>query len=217
MTTAKDELDEAIAEYRPSHPSTGRHSRTFLFAIMGISAIACIIASAVLSIEAFHLALDPDTQLACDINGVLSCGEVAKSPQAQFFGFPNAFIGLATEPVVLTIAVAGLCGVRFPRWFMFAAQIGYLLGLIFAYWLFYQSFFNIGFLCPWCLTITFFTTVTFFTMLHININEKNLYLPARAQAAAERTVVWGLDLIIPTLMLAALTIMVLVKYGPYIF
>ena len=214
MTIAKDDLDDDYEEYlTPSHPSTGRHSRTFLFAIMGLSAIACIIASAVLSIEAFHLALDDTTQLSCNFSAVLNCGKVALSPQAQFFGFPNAFIGLATEPVVLTIAVAGICGVRFPRWFMFAAQIGYALGLIFAYWLFYQSYFNIGALCPWCLLITVFTTVTFFTMLHINVAERTLYAPASVQRGLERAIQWNLDVIVPALLLATIVVMIMVKYG----
>ena len=43
------------------------------------------------------------------------------------------------EPVVITIAVASLAGVRFPRGFMLAAQIVYGLGFVFAYWLFFES------------------------------------------------------------------------------
>lgn len=194
-----------------------RHSRRFLFATMGISAIFCLIASAVLSVESYHLALNPDAVFGCDVNAALSCGAVARAWQAQVLGFPNAFIGLATEPVVLTIAVAGFTGVRFPRWFMFAAQIGYLLGLIFAYWLFFQSMFVIGSLCPWCLTITVFTTVTFFTMLHINIMENNLYLPERAQQFALKMVRLDVDLFIPAVLLAAMVAGILLKYGTVFF
>src|SRR5690606_39490821 len=61
-----------------------------------------------------------------------SCGTVGASAQASVFGFPNAFLGLVAEPVVMTIAVAGLGGVRFPRWFMCAAQVVYTLGFAFA-------------------------------------------------------------------------------------
>lgn len=183
---------------------------------MGVSAILCILAAAILSIESYHLALDPDAVLSCDVNAAVSCGAVAKSSQAQFFGFPNAFIGLATEPVVLTIAILGLCGIRFPRWFLFCAQLGYLLGLIFAYWLFYQSYVNIGALCPWCLVITLFTTVTFFTMLHINVVEDNLYLPMRAQLRMETFVRLGLDIVVPGVILVGLAVLILVKYGTQI-
>ncbi|CAL9461398.1 hypothetical protein SUDANB95_02630 [Actinosynnema sp. ALI-1.44] len=50
--------------------------------------------------------------------------------------------------LVSTIAVACLGGVRFPRWFMFTAQVVYTAGLGFAYWLFFQSMFRIGALSP---------------------------------------------------------------------
>lgn len=209
--------DEPLAAATSETTTGWRHNRRVLFAVMGLSAIVCTVASAVLSIEAYHLAVDPGATLACDINEAVSCGKVAISWQAQVFGFPNAFIGLATEPVVLTIAVAGLAGVRFPRWFMFSAQIGYSLGLIFAYWLFYQSYANIGALCPWCLTITVFTTVTFFTMLHINVQERNLLLRPRAQAAMEKFVRLDLDLIVPVLLLIAIALLIMVKYGAQIF
>src|SRR5690606_26054377 len=102
-----------------------------------------------------------------------SCGTVGASAQASLFGFPNAFLGLVAEPVVITIAVAGLGGVRFPRWFMCAAQVVYTLGLAFAYWLFYQSMFHIGALCPWCLLVTLSTTLVFATLLHYNLRENN--------------------------------------------
>ncbi|PWD52271.1 vitamin K epoxide reductase [Serinibacter arcticus] len=184
---------------------------------MGISAIFCLVASAVLSVESFHLAGNPEAVFGCDVNAALSCGAVARAWQAQVLGFPNAFIGLATEPVVLTIAVAGFAGVRFPRWFMFAAQIGYLLGLVFAFWLFFQSMFVIGSLCPWCLTITVFTTVTFFTMLHINVVENNLPLSRRGQEIALTLVRNNVDVYIPAVIIAAMAIGILLKYGTIFF
>ena len=40
-----------------------------------------------------------------------------------------------TEPVVITVAIAGLGLVTFPRWFMRVAHVVYGLGLVFALWL----------------------------------------------------------------------------------
>src|SRR6185436_9639990 len=105
---------------------------------------------------------------------------------AHLFGFPNAFLGLVANTVMITVAVAGLAGVRFPRGFMFAAQVVYSLGVVFAYWLLYQAVVNIGALCPWCLLVTVSTTLVFATLTHVNIRDDNLYLPARAQRAAAR-------------------------------
>src|SRR5690349_14047742 len=104
---------------------------------MLLSSGLSLIASFVLSREAVTLAANPNATLSCDINAVISCGTVGTAWQSHVFGFPNAFLGLVAEPVVITLAVAGLAGVRFPRGFMFAAQVVYSLGLLFAYWLFY--------------------------------------------------------------------------------
>ena len=63
---------------------------------------ASLTASFVLAVEAVTLAGDQDAVFTCDINAVVSCGTVGSSWQASVFGFPNAFLGLVTEPVVLT-------------------------------------------------------------------------------------------------------------------
>lgn len=127
--------------------------------------------------DAVTLASDPQADLSCNINTAISCGTVGASWQASVFGFPNAFLGLIAEPVVITIAVAGLAGVRFPRGFVFAAQTIYTLGFLFAYWLFYEAMFRIGALCPWCLLVTLSTTLVFASLTRFNIRNTNLYLP----------------------------------------
>ncbi|WP_197511923.1 vitamin K epoxide reductase family protein [Tessaracoccus coleopterorum] len=123
-------------------------SRYILFGEMLVFATISLIASFVLAYDALILAADPDAVLACSINAIFDCAKVGSTPQANVFGFPNAFLGLISEPVVMTIAVASLCRVRFPKWFMFTANVVYLLGVIFAYWLLFQSTFVIGALCP---------------------------------------------------------------------
>jgi len=190
-----------------------RHSNSWIFGTMLFSACLSLIASLVLSADAMRLAADPDTSLSCNINAVISCGTVGSSWQARLLGFPNAFLGLMAEPVVITIAVASLGGVRFPRWFMFAAQVVYTIGVVFAYWLFYQSMFNIGALCPWCLLVTVSTTLVFATLTHVNIRDGNLFLPRRVQSALRAGVDADLDVIMVTILLLALTLGVVLKYG----
>ncbi len=86
--------------------------------------------------------------------------------------------------MVITIAVAALGGVRFPRWFMLSAQVVYSIGLVFAYWLFYQAYFVIGAMCPWCMLITITTTLVFASMTRVNILEGNLGAGDEAPAGA---------------------------------
>ncbi|MEE6294761.1 vitamin K epoxide reductase family protein [Georgenia wangjunii] len=191
-----------------------RHSDGWIFGTMLFSACLSLLAAFVLSVDAVVLAADPDAVLSCNINAALSCGTVGASWQASLLGFPNAFLGLVTEPVVITMAVAALGGVRFPRWFMFSAQAVYAIGLAFAYWLFYQSMFVIGALCPWCLLITISTTLVFSTLLHFNIRENNLFLSQRTHERAVRFIRAGYDAIIVMVLLGILVVGIVLRYGP---
>lgn len=137
--------------------------------IMLIGSGLGLLASFVLSIEALELAKNSHAVLSCDFSSALSCSAVANHWSAAILGFPNSFIGVMTLPVMVTIAVALLAGTKFPRWFMFAAQIGVSVGFIFALWMFYMSFVEIGVLCPWCLTLDVGMLLIFGGMTRYNI------------------------------------------------
>jgi uncharacterized membrane protein len=194
-----------------------RQSDRWIYTTMLVSALLSLTASFVLSVDAIILAADPRAALACNINAVISCGTVGASWQASLFGFPNAFLGLIAEPVVITIAVASLGGVRFPRWFMLSAQVVYTLGLVFAYWLFFQAYFVIGALCPWCLLITVSTTLVFTSLTHVNVRDGNLYLPQGASRLARGFVRADLDALLVGVWLLGIAAMVVTKYATVLF
>lgn len=194
-----------------------QRSNAWIFTTMAISAILSLIASFVLSVEVIHLAQNPNAVLSCSVNEIINCASVMKHPTSDLFGFPNSFIGLMTEPVVLTVAIAGLAGVRFPRPFMAAAQVGYTAGLVFAYYLFFVSVFEIGALCPWCLLVTLSTTLVFASLLHYNIREDNLYLSEKTSKRLKEWVSKGYDRFVTAVTLAVLTFVVLFKYHDGLF
>lgn len=191
------------------------HRGTFI--TMLISSIASITASLVLSIDAIELAKNPNSKLACNINAIISCGKVAVSWQSNLLGFPNAFLGLICEPVVITLAIAGLVGVRFPKTFMRIATSVYFIGLVFAFWLFTQSYFVIGAFCPWCLLVTFTTTTVFSSMFKVNALEGNLPFPERVNAKIVKAVTAGWDNVVVGAVLTALALAIILKYGNQIF
>lgn len=197
------------------------HARTrsdvWIFSTMAISAVLSLIAAFVLSVEAIHLAKDPGATLSCSVNTIINCASVMKHSSSDLFGFPNSFIGLIAEPVVITVAIAGLAGVRFPRAFMAAAQVGYTVGFIFAYYLFFVSAFVIGALCPWCLLVTLSTTLVFMSLLHYNIREDNLYLSEKTSKRLKEWVKQGYDRFFTAILLAAMVFLVLFKYHEGLF
>jgi uncharacterized membrane protein len=184
---------------------------------MLIGALISLTAAFVLSNEAVTIAANPHAELSCSINVVLNCATVARDPSAHMFGFPNSFLGLIAEPVVITVAVAGLAGIKFPRKFMFAAQICYTLGFLFAITLFCISYFIIGALCPWCLLVTLSTAFVFVSMTRYNIRENNLYLPAKMQAQWHKFIEKDFDKLALYRFVALLIVMIIVKYGGALF
>lgn len=217
MTT--DQATEApeADDPRPEPVVLGPVQHRGAYLEMLISAVIGLVAAFVLAVEALTLAANPLADLGCNINAVLSCGTVGQSWQASLLGFPNAYLGLIAEPVVITVAVAGLGGVRFPRWFMISAQAVYLIGFVFAYWLFFQSYFVIGALCPWCLTITATTTLVFASLTRINLLDGNFRLSASAYRTVSSWLRAGADTLVVILILAVLTAMIVIKYGSVLF
>ena len=180
---------------------------------MLVSSTLSLIASLVLSYDAVKLAASPGSKLSCDINAVVSCGKVAASWQSNLVGFPNSFLGLMLEPVVMTIAVAGLGLVMMSRRFMRIAHIGYGLGLIFAFWLLSQSFFVIKAFCPWCLLVTVSTVTVFSTMTRINIMENTWNLSPERHAKAVAFLDRGWGRVLYTLTYAVMALAIFFKYG----
>ncbi len=209
------ELEEEVAELEYGLVAK-RHSDKRIFVVMLIAAVASLVAAFVLSVDAIKLAADPSISLSCDFNAVLSCGTVGTSWQASAFGFPNAFLGLMFEPMVITMALMGLSGVRLPRWLAVTEQVIYLFAFGFAVWLFYQSMFVIGALCPWCLVITYATAFVFLSLLHYNIKYNNFCGPGKTQDALRKFIRNDGDLYVGIGWVVLVTALIIIKYGPAI-
>jgi uncharacterized membrane protein len=184
---------------------------------MLVSSTLSLIASLVLSYDAVKLAGTPSSKLSCDINAIVSCGKVAKSWQSSLLGFPNSFIGLMLEPVVMTVAIAGLSLVVFPRKFMRVAHVGYGLGLLFAFWLLSQSLFVIHALCPWCLLVTISTVTVFSTITRVVILENVWNLSEGRHQKLVSILDRGWGRVIYTLTYAVLILGIYFKYGQDLF
>jgi uncharacterized membrane protein len=180
---------------------------------MLVSSTLSLIASLILSIDEIKLASNPGGKLSCDINAVVSCGKVAKSWQANLLGFPNSFLGLMLEPVIITVAIAGLGLVTFPRLFMRVAHIGYGLGLLFALWLLSQSLFVIHALCPWCLLVTISTVTVFSTITRIALLENIWNFSEERHQKIVDLLERGWGRVLYTLTYAVLILAIYFKYG----
>lgn len=196
---------------------TDEKSHYWVFGVMLAGGIAALAAAFTLTIEKFHLYEDPNAVLSCSINLVLNCTTVMQTWQASVFGFPNMLIGLMAFPVVITVALAGLAGVKFPRWWLILANIGFLLGAIFSYWLFFSSVYAIQVLCPWCLIVTTATTLIFSSMLHYNLRLNTFRLSEKTNARVQRFLSGGYHQMIVLSWIALMVVLVFLKFGDALF
>ena len=122
-----------------------------------------------LTLEKIHKLLHPEEAASCDYSVIVQCGKNLASWQGSLLGFPNPLIGLMAWSVVITIGVSLFAGARYTNWFWQGLNIGAAGALTFVIWLFSQSVFVLGTLCPWCMvtwsaTSPLFWVVTFWNM-----------------------------------------------------
>ncbi|WP_238654145.1 vitamin K epoxide reductase family protein [Rothia uropygialis] len=160
------------APRRRAKPSSSRttdaREKPFAWLLVTTGAIG-FIASAALVFERLQVFLDAGHKSSCDINALLNCGTVMRTPQAELFGFPNPFIGIVAYAVILTIGVGVFAGARFARWYWICVEVGVLLGSLFTFWLWYETTFQIDALCLYCMIVWIVQTA-----LAVNLTMRNV-------------------------------------------
>jgi len=199
--------------------STLTRSDAWIFGTMLVFGVVGLIVSFILSVEEIHLIKNPDAVLSCSINVALNCSTVMQTWQASVFGFPNMLIGLMSYPVVITVAVVALTGAgkKLPRWFWNAAAVCYGLGAIFAYWLFFNSVYVIQVLCPWCLVITFSTTILFATIMHYALRENSFSLSKKVNEKVQYFLKKDFGKLLTASWIVVLIVLVFLKFGEALF
>ena len=200
-----------------SEPTT---SSTSSYLIAALTSLAALYASLVLSAETLQLARHPQGQLSCDINSVVSCSAVAQSPQAELIRLgtlpvPNAFLGLIAESVFLTLAIVGLCRIKMPTLLAAGTWLASLAALAYALWLFTQSLFVIHALCPWCLVMTFATSLQFMAFSHATVIQQGL--PRKRPGWLQTYYQRHFDLMVDLIWLVVLATIVLAVEGSALF
>lgn len=147
--------------------------------ILLVGGVIGVLAAAILTIEKVNLLTNPGNPLNCDLNPIVACGPVINTPQASVFGFPNPVLGLVGFAVVACIGAAMLAGASFKRWFWLGLQAGVTFGISFVIWLQYQSIFNIGALCPYCMVVwSVMIPIFWYTSLY-NLRQGHIKTPVK--------------------------------------
>lgn len=212
MTTKKTTSKKRTAALKAVEPKVTqvKKKRTltdiFPWLLIGAGSLG-LLSAIILTIEKVHLLKNPSANLSCDLNPIIACGSVINTHQASAFGFPNPIIGIAGFAIVLTIGMAMLAGARFKRWFWLGLQLGAIFGVCFVTWLQYQSIYNIGALCPYCMVVWSVTIPTFIYVTLYNLREGHLVLPARLSAIKTFLSKYHVEILVTWYLLIALAIL----------
>lgn len=155
--------------------------------------IACAIgflASWELTIAKIQTLVNPDTNLSCDFSVLVQCGRNLESWQGAVFGFPNPLLGLGGFVAPIAVGVAMLAGARFARWFWMLFNLGVAGAFAFVCWLIYQSIFDLGTLCPWCMVVWSVTIPLFWAVTFYNLSVGNIPVGERARRFFATAYAW---------------------------
>lgn len=134
--------------------------------ILIIGSLIGFYASFVLTTDTIKLIKNPAAELPCNLNPFVSCTSVATTWQAEVFGFPNSLLGIVAFSMLFAIGtmlyfggsnsslldkISGENSARKPLWLL--VNLGTLAAIIFVMWFFYQSVYNIGSLCIYCMIV----------------------------------------------------------------
>ena len=153
------EAASAEPEARPG-VRVGRASAWWIL----IAGVIGLLSSADLLVEKIAMLKDPAYVPSCSINPVMACGSVITTPQASVFGPPNPLFGLVGFCVVIVTGVLAIAKVGLPRWYWIGLTIGTGLAVVFVHWLKYETLYDIGALCPYCMVV-WAVTIPLFAVL----------------------------------------------------
>ncbi|MFG2996774.1 vitamin K epoxide reductase family protein [Streptomyces sp. NPDC048340] len=111
------------------------------------------LASAVLTYDRIRTLEDPLFTPGCNVNAVLSCGDVMTTWQSNLLGFPNMLLGIAGFAALAGLGAALVAGAAFPRRLWLVLWAATAAGFAFTVWLISQCLYVIGALCPWCMVV----------------------------------------------------------------
>lgn len=183
---------------------------TFIRAVkllLTIGGIIGFLAAFVLTVEKIELIKNPAYHPSCNLSPLLSCGSVMNTHQASAFGFPNSLIGIAGFAIVTTVGMGLLAGATFKRWFWLGLEAGTIFGVSFIHWLFFQSVYRIGALCPYCMVVWSVTIPIFWYVTLYNLQTGVIAMPEKLKGVVAFVMKHHADILLVWLLLIVAAIL----------
>ncbi len=207
-TGYNDIVNETAPDHFAASAATRRPVGLAIFLIV-TGAVGWFGAMALIT-ERIKLLLDPAYTLNCDINPLVSCGNVMESWQASLLGFPNPLLGVAGLVAPMAVGTALLAGARFDLWFWWTFLAGVTGAFVFVHWLFDQAVYQIGALCPWCMLVWLVVIPMFWVLLLWSL--KNGMLTRNTAVQRWGAAVWPFTWVVVLANLVAIAAAIFVQF-----
>ena len=182
-----------------------------LYAILAFGAAVGFIASFLQMLEKITLLKNSDAVLSCNLNSVLNCSNVLNASQSSVFGFPNSLLCIAFFALVFSAGLLGLTGSALNSRVRVVYQALSLFFVGFGLWYFWQSIFNIGVICIYC--VFCFGGLLLINAAWFRLNYKNYGLSKKTTAAVERWVNKGADIFFWCLIGLVIVLEAMIKFA----
>src|SRR5579875_1419951 len=126
--------------------------------LLVIGGVIGLIASLILTHDTLSIAQNHHYIPSCNLNPVLSCGNVINAPGDTILGLPYPFYGIGVFAVLIGVGAGLFAGAKYKKWYWVTFQALMTFGTIGAYLLLIKSVFSIHSLCPFCLSVDVVTT-----------------------------------------------------------
>lgn len=164
---------EASTEVRHGRPS--QSAKFSLATVLLFTSVIGWLASLILLIERIRGLQNPGAVLSCDISPFVSCGALFDRWQASVLGFPNPILGVAGFVAPIAVAAGLLAGARLSVWYWRLFSVGVLAAWLFVMWLYVQSVYVIGVLCPYCMVVWAITIPMWWYLLAWGLRHGTLF------------------------------------------
>lgn len=123
-------------------------------------AVVGMVDSFFLVLEYIQVLLHPGAPTPCTINTLVSCTKTVQGEWGHVFpGIPNPMMGMLWYSGLVSYATTRWLGATFSVQARRLVGLVITLGLVFSYVLYLASIFDLGGVCPFCLTSTTASTV----------------------------------------------------------
>ncbi|OGL37384.1 hypothetical protein A3E49_01665 [Candidatus Saccharibacteria bacterium RIFCSPHIGHO2_12_FULL_49_19] len=179
--------------------------------ILTIGAAVGLLASFLQMLEKITLVKNSEAVLSCNLNSVFNCSNVLNASQSSVFGFPNSLLCIVFFSLLLAAGLIGWTGGAINAKLRFFFQFMALFFAGFGFWYFWQSIFNIGVLCIYC--VFCYGGVLAINGALFRLNYKDYPLSKKTMAKLDTWVARGADLFFWCLIALVIALEAIIKFA----